>query len=104
MDDDLNISEALAVIFDFIRDVNKEKISKNDAKKIKEVMFDFDKVLGILEEHKTDIPKEIEQLIKKREDARKSRDFSTADKIRDQLSKKGIVLEDTADGVVWKRK
>jgi len=103
MDDDLNISEALGVIFDFIRDINKEQISKNDAKKIKNLMFEFDNVLGVMEEQKTDISKDIESLIKKREEARKKKDFETADKIRNQLKKQGIILEDSPNGVIWKK-
>lgn len=103
MDDDLNISEALGAIFDFIRDINKEQLSKHDAQKVKHMMFEFDKVLGVLEEQKLDISKEIESSIKKREEARKQKDFNTADKIRNELKEKGILLEDSSTGVVWKK-
>jgi cysteinyl-tRNA synthetase len=103
MDDDLNISEALGVIFDFIRDVNKEKYSTNDAMLVKKTMFEFNKVLGVLEEQKTDISSDIKRLIDEREEARKNKDFKKADSIRDALKNSGIIIEDTASGVVWKK-
>ena len=102
MDDDLNISNALASVFEFMNKVNKEKISKKDAEKIFELMKDFDKVLGILKTEKEKISKDIKDLIDKREEARKNKDWEKADKIRDTLTKKGIILEDTSEGVRWK--
>lgn len=107
MDDDLNISEALAAIFAFVKDVNKliadGKVGKKNAKEILDVMKGFDLVIGVLSFEKESLDSEIEALIEKREEARKSKDFSTADKIRDGLKEKGIVLEDTKEGVRWKR-
>ena len=103
MDDDLNISEALAMIFDFIRDINKEALSKKDAKLVKKVMFEFNTVLGVIEEQETAVSDKIQDLINKREEARKKKDFETADKIRDKLKSQGILLEDTPNGVVWKK-
>ena len=103
MDDDLNISEALAMIFDFIRDINKEALSKKDAKLVKKLMFEFNTVLGVIEEQETAISDKIQEFIKKREEARKKKDFETADKIRNKLKSQGILLEDTPHGVVWKK-
>jgi cysteinyl-tRNA synthetase len=104
MDDDLNIANALAVIFDFIRDVNKEEISKKNAKEIIKFMKKIDSVLGLLKEEKEEkLDKNIEALIKKREFARKNKDYEKADKIRAELKEKGIILEDTKKGVVWKK-
>ncbi|MEA2035924.1 MAG: cysteine--tRNA ligase [Nanoarchaeota archaeon] len=104
MDDDLNISEALAVIFDFMRDVNKLRLSKKDGENIIRLMKDFDKVLGVIEfKQKKDISGSIKKLIDEREEARKKKDFKTADKIRDDLKKKSIELMDTPEGVVWKK-
>ncbi len=102
MDSDLNISSALASIFDFIRDVYKLKISKKDALLVKGVMLNFDSVLGILKTEKKALSEGIEGLIKEREEARKNKDFKKADSIREELRKKGVVLEDTKEGVRWK--
>jgi len=102
MDDDLNISEALGVIFDFIREINKSDISQKSADKIIKTMKKFDGVLGILEEKEDKITENIESLIREREEARKKKDFKKADEIRDNLKEKGIILEDSKDGVRWK--
>ncbi len=107
MDDNLNMSEALAKIFDFMKDINKflkdNKLSKKDADSVLKVMKEFDSVLGIMEFKEEKIDNNIEKLIKEREEARKNKDFATADKIRDDLKKKGILLEDTPQGVRWKK-
>ena len=107
MDDDLNISVALAHIFEFVKEVNifmmENKIGKNDAKKIIKFMHDIDKVLGILEEKEEKLSSEFKKLIEEREKSRKERNFAKADKIREQLKQKGIILEDTKEGVRWKR-
>jgi cysteinyl-tRNA synthetase len=61
-------------------------------------------ILGIISERKNEIlDEEIEKLIQERQDARKNKDFKRADEIRDQLLEKGIVLEDTREGVKWKK-
>ncbi len=110
MDDDLNISVALSYIFEFVNDINtlimEDKISKNSAKKIIDVMMRFDSVLGILKEKEEILSPEIKKLINEREKARKERDFKKADEIREELSKKGIGLEDTKTGVrvIWTKK
>jgi cysteinyl-tRNA synthetase len=107
MDDKLNMSKALAKIFDFMRDVNKflkeNKLSKKNADSVIKTMNDFNSVLGVIDFKEEKIDKKIEKLIKEREDARANKDFEKADKIRDDLKKKGIVLEDTPQGVVWKK-
>jgi cysteinyl-tRNA synthetase len=107
MDDDLNISEALAAVFSMVKDVNKliaeGKIGKKNAKEVLEVMKGFDSVLGVMSFEETSLDSEIEALIQKREEARNKKDFATADKIRDELKAKGIILEDTKDGVRWKK-
>ncbi|MBI2656583.1 cysteine--tRNA ligase [Candidatus Woesearchaeota archaeon] len=107
MDDDLNISVALAHIFEFVKQVNtllmENKVGKNDAKKIINLMMEFDEVLGILEEKEEKISDEIKKLIDEREKARMEKNFAKADKIREDLKKKGIILEDTKEGVRWKR-
>ena len=108
MDDDLNVSIALSVVFDFVKKINtfimNENISKKDAEKAIKLMHDFDSVFGILKkQEKGEISKEIEQLIEKRQEARKNNDYELADKIRDQLKEKGIILKDTKDGVRWEK-
>jgi cysteinyl-tRNA synthetase len=110
LDDDLNISPALAAVFDFVRDINRlmaeNRLSDNDAKQVLETIDGFDSVLGFMkrEEADQDIEQEIEDLIQQRIDARKNKDFATADKIRDDLLDRGIILEDTPQGTKWKRK
>jgi len=91
MDDDFDTPRALAVIFDFIREANKQGNGKNAYILLKE----FDKVLGILKEEKITIPKEIIELAKQRETARKNKDFKKADQIREQLKQKGFLIEDS---------
>ena len=100
MDDDLNISEALAVIFDFIRDTNKLRLSKKDAEKVTKLMKEFDKVLGIIDFKKKEekIPAEIKKLIQKREKARKEKNFKESDKIREEIKNKGYTVEDSSEG------
>jgi cysteinyl-tRNA synthetase len=108
MDDDLNISVALAALFDFVRDVNNvldaNALSKEEAKEVYALMADFDKVLGVIGEVKTEepLPKEAEVLIEKREEARKAKDWKTADALRQQLNAMGITIEDTPQGTRWK--
>ena len=107
MDDDLSISSALSHIFEFVKEANTlmmvSKIGKSGAKKIINLMLDFDKVLGILEEKEEKLSSELKRLIEEREKARKEKDFEKADKIREELKQKGIVLEDTKEGIRWKK-
>jgi cysteinyl-tRNA synthetase len=108
MDDDLNIGPALAALFDFVRDVNKlmddNALSKTEAEQVCKLMMRFDKVLGVIGEVKEEeaLPKEAEELVRKREEARKAKDWKTADKIREQLRTMGIIIEDTHNGVKWR--
>ncbi|NWG11077.1 cysteine--tRNA ligase [Candidatus Bathyarchaeota archaeon] len=108
MDDDLNIGPALAALFDFVRDVNKllddNLLSKEEAGEVHRLMSKFDEVLGVIGEVKKEekLSKEAEELIAKREEARKAKDWMTADKIRAQLKTMGIIIEDTPEGVQWR--
>lgn len=107
LDDDLNTSAALAVVFDFVRlaYLREEQgaLSAGNARTAAELIIDVDRVLGVLraapELLDTEIPKRIEE----RQAARRRRDFAEADRIRDLLLSQGIQLEDTKDGVRWKR-
>jgi len=106
MDDDLNVSEALAVVFDFARDINKSMengISRFDADNVLELLEDFNEVLAVIDfEAKETVTQEQLQLIQKREALRKEGNFAGADKIRAELKKQGIQLDDTSGGVKWK--
>ena len=105
MNDDLEISNALAVVFEFIKEINiaMDNLSKEDAVKIKDFMKDLDKVLGFIVVKEEEISEDIQKLVDERETARKAKDFKKADEIRDKLKEMGIVLEDTPQGVRWKR-
>ena len=109
LDDDLDINTALASLFEFIREVNKlideNKLSKQEARMVRELMLKFDKVLGVIgeEEKEEELPKEIMELIRKREEARKRKEWETADQIREKLREMGIIIEDTPTGTKWRR-
>jgi cysteinyl-tRNA synthetase len=108
MDDDLNVSVALASLFDFIRDINNlldaNKVSKQEAAQVFSLLAGFDRVLGVVGEIKKEqvLPKEAEELIVKREEARKVKDWKTADALRQQLKAMGVIVEDTPQGVRWR--
>ena len=107
MDNDLGISEALASIFEFIKEINKliaiNKISIENAKDCTQLMQKFDSVLGVMKFSEESIDSEIESMIEKRNVARKNKEWAESDKIRDELKEKGILLDDTPDGTKWKR-
>ncbi len=107
LDDDLNISGGLGVIFDFIRDINRlkadGKLSTDDAKAALALIRKFDTIFSF-ELPRVSLDDQVNALIAERQDARKSRNFKRSDEIRDQLASMGILLEDTPHGVTWKRK
>ncbi len=107
LDDDLNISGALGAVFDFIRDINRlkaeDKLSAEERDEALKTIRRFDTVLNFTYDS-GDIDEEIERLIAQRTEAKKNKDYALADKIRDELTAKGIILEDTPQGVRWKRK
>jgi cysteinyl-tRNA synthetase len=107
MNDDLNTSEALAVLFDFVRAANqrydRHGISSGDARAAVEFLEEIDGILAILRTQPELLGDEIRKAIEERQAARKRRDFAEADRIRGWLSTRGIQLEDTREGVRWKR-
>ena len=106
MDDDLNTADGIAAVFELVKDINTKILDKNVSKNVCETAAKvFDElcgVLGILYNRKSnDLDAEIEELIKKRQQARAAKDWATADKIRDDLKARGIILKDTPQGVTW---
>ena len=108
LDDDLNTADAIASIFELVRDINTNVVGKTPSKALVEgaiAMFDeLTGVLGLVYNRKTEtLDSDVEALIEARTNARKEKNWAEADRIRDQLKEMGIVLEDTAQGVKWHR-
>jgi cysteinyl-tRNA synthetase len=121
--DDLNTAEALAAVFDFVREANiamdKGEFRQGEVKAAQDFLATFDRVFAVLEDNDAEKLKalgygvdaagpdeaEIEKLVAQRQVARKKKDFAESDRIRNELLSRGIILEDTKDGSVrWKRK
>ena len=107
MEDDLNTADAISVIFEMVKAANSSISSANAKSVIKEVYETIGKlcdILGIITKVEAEIlDDDIEALIEERQAARKAKNFARADEIRDTLAAQGIVLEDTREGVKWKR-
>lgn len=109
MDDDLNTAAALAAVHDMVREINTALaaglLKADDQAAALNAIAKFDSVLGIFgAEDSQLLDADIEALIEERQNARRDRDFGRSDEIRDELAAKGIILEDTKDGVRWKRR
>ncbi|MFH1421098.1 MAG: cysteine--tRNA ligase [Planctomycetota bacterium] len=103
MDDDLNISGALGVLFEFVREVNRRNPSKNQAGEILIALLKLDSVLSILSQKEESVDENIARLVAEREEARKQKNYSRADAVRKEIKKLGYALEDTPSGVRWKK-
>ena len=107
MDDDLNTADAISAIFELVRFANTnagENSSRAFIDAVKGEIVELSDILGLLVDKKAeDLDAEIEEMIAKRQAARKAKDFAQADAIRDELLARGIILEDTREGVKWKR-
>lgn len=106
MDDDLNTADGLSALFELVKDINTKVLDKNVSKNVcncaAEIFDELCDVLGILYNRKSnEIDDEIERLIAQRQEARANKDWATADKIRDELKERGIILKDTPQGVTW---
>lgn len=106
MDDDLNTADGVAAVFELVKDINTsildKEVSKNVCQTAAAVFDELCDVLGILYNRKNnDVDSDIEALIEERQQARENKDWATADRIRDELKAKGIILKDTPQGVTW---
>jgi cysteinyl-tRNA synthetase len=122
MADDLNVAQALAAVFELVRDTNiameSGKLSAADAEAVRKAMLGFDEILAVLKDDDAErlralgfatessgpSDEEINALVAKRVAAKKNKNFAESDRLRDELSAHGIILEDTREGVRWKRK
>lgn len=109
MDDDFNTAAALAAIHDMVREINTvlatDGLRSDDQTAVLDAIAKFESVLGIFgPTDETSLDGEVEALVEERQEARRNRNFARSDEIRDLLAEKGIILEDTKDGVRWKRK
>lgn len=107
VDDDFNTADGLAAIFDMVRFINTN-ISPSSSKKAGEeaysLLMELTGVLGLLsKEENSSLETEVEALIQERQQARKEKNFARADEIRDRLKEMGIVLEDTSQGIKWRK-
>ena len=109
MEDDFNTADAVSVMFELVREVNtavgRDGCSKALAKACLDRLLELDGVLGLLykQEEADDLSAWVEEQIQARQEARKAKNWAEADRIRDELKAKGILLEDTKQGVKWKK-
>ena len=107
MDDDFNTADAISAIFELVKFANthvNEQSGRVFVQAVKDEIVMLSDICGLIVEKKPEIlDTEIEALIQERQDARKAKNFARADEIRDTLAAQGIILEDTREGVKWKR-
>jgi cysteinyl-tRNA synthetase len=107
LDDDLNVSAALAALFDLVRDLNRRidgrTLSTSDAERAVAWLRRTDTVLGVLPDPADELPHDLRRLIDERAAARAARDWAASDRLRDELAERGIAVEDTRDGQRWRR-
>ncbi|MGZ6266164.1 MAG: DALR domain-containing protein [Candidatus Limnocylindrales bacterium] len=107
LDDDLNISPALAALFDLVRELNRRidsrTLSTDDAVRATAFIRDLDRVLGIAPQAEASLEPELQQLLDERTAARTARDWAGSDRLRVALAARGVLVEDTRDGQRWRR-
>jgi cysteinyl-tRNA synthetase len=107
LDDDLNVSASLAVVFDLVRDLNRRidgrTMSSSDAGRALATLRSFDEVLGVLPADEDELEGDDRRLLDERAAARANRDWAASDRLRDELASRGIAVEDTRDGQRWRR-
>jgi cysteinyl-tRNA synthetase len=107
MDDDLNISPALASLFELIREFNRRidarSLSTIDAERGLALIADIDTVLGVTASPESELTAELVALLDARSAARTARDWAESDRLRDELLNHGVAVEDTRDGQRWRR-
>ena len=106
LDDDLNLSVALAAVFELMNMVNKnfDSLSVSDAERITSLMRRFDEVLAIMPEIKEDVLEpDLQDILDRRQAARVAKDWATADALKAELIARGIEVKDTPNGPVWRR-
>jgi cysteinyl-tRNA synthetase len=105
MDDDLNVSGALAAVFAFVKAVNpalsEHRPDEREQRAILDVMRTIDDVLGVMNFEERHLDKDVERLLEDRNRARDRKDWKESDRIREELSKRGIMVQDTPEGTVW---
>ena len=107
LDDDLNVSAALAVLFDLVRDLNRRverrSLSTADADRALAALRDLDRVLAVLPDASESLGSDVAALLEERAAARAARDFAASDRLRDELAAHGVTVDDTRDGQRWRR-
>ena len=107
MDDDFNTADAIAAVFEYVKFINTNTGTDNSKEYLEKLysrLAELTDVLGIIIDRKEEmLDADIEALIEERQAARKEKNFARADAIREELLEKGIILEDTREGVKWKR-
>jgi cysteinyl-tRNA synthetase len=107
LDDDLNLPQGVGLVFELVREANSAldagRVGKEGLQGLLGLVSDFDAHLDVVRSEEPGLAQEVERLIAEREAARKGRDFSRADQIREELRERGIALEDSKEGVRWRR-
>lgn len=108
MANDLNISSALAALFDLVREINTladaKYLSEADAKEVLKLLQKWDTILGVLPSKKEEVPSHLTALLEQREEARKTKNFKLSDQLRDEIYREGYLIEDTPQGARLKKK
>ena len=107
LDDDLNLPQGIGLVFELLREANAaldaERVGERGRQALLQLIDDVDAHLDVVRADEPGLAEEVERLIADREAARKARDFGSADRIREELRQKGIALEDSKEGVRWRR-